>query len=600
MIRSLFDIKYLKRRAKNNLSGPTLSSQFNVLNRKRIRTQKPFYNVFMRQINPRYPSYQDEEDGLRRTYSIPPLQFYYFRKRTVLTGSYRGLIEFFMAILLIIFKFCVYIFTITFIFFSLTKYFIIELSRYLITNKYSKNPKYHEYYYSLFDRLQLTKNAYNSYKNKKVDLINFYDLYLTDKQKKEINDFEFPTGFYPFEEKITQPLIYSESDITDAERKFLLWRSKDKKNRKPNYVQVGDILKEVSPTDEFKEREKKLNTKHNLILDKMHAEAQEHLIKNMEYTFALDKKTHHLLQKSGTEVLNPFDRLEILNNIDKGTEFYTYPKQSSDNIFNTIYRFNKIKEPITYFKSLFSNDLDMFNSYHQHDYDNIYFSDSKHVFIANNTNQTDYFKNLKQKEQENLYNETIQEHLNYKKEYYKNINKKFYEQFFFEETLENILQDDGNCFEDIRHDITSWSTYDMETTILTERILYPYMEFFWEHDTEFYLSRYAYSNLLFSSLYPEPRLLNRLAKRRAKRVKYFNNLHMKRGKKYEKALFFKPIDINKKKKKFFTIKELDLMTTTSSAIQFDFETFFLYLYFFLKEENSPIIIIIDKFISIFF
>lgn len=602
-MRWMFDLKYLKRRPEDVLSGSKLASQFNVVDIKRLRKNINEHQVFCRSINPQFKNDEDHYDAMFKKVLISQ-KILYFRKRIALNGLFRGILEFFLVILLVIFKFCLYMFTLTFVFFCLNKYHIHAVARYLITKKYQKDPVYDEYYYTLNDRLEFTKNMYNAYKNKKVDLVDFYDLYLSTEAKNEINNFEFPTGFHPFESKLTQPLNHEPFYISPYEKKIIdatLKRRIQRETEQP-FDYDSKTKKEKDERLLFEKKEQELENKYNAIMHKREVEAKDHILRNIEYAFALDKQTNYLLQSSGVEVLNPFDRLTIANDNTKGKDMYTYPKQKNKNILTKISRFNYIKEPFTYIKSILNNNPEMFNSYQQHDSDNIYFSDSKHVFISDKKKKTDYLNKLKEKKKEDLYKnvDNTEKELTFAELYYKNYQKKFYDDFFFQEILENILLEDASCFEDIKHDMTCWSTYDIDTNVLNERILYPHMEFFSDHDCEFYTSRYAYGNLFFSSVYPEPNLTSKIGTRRVRRVDRFNSINMSKGKRYEKELYFKPIDLkkkNKKKKIFF--KDIEFVAN-SASIQLDFDNFLLYLYIYLKEDNNPIIICLDKFISIFF
>lgn len=608
-MRRFFFTSTNKRAFKDKTCRVLLRNQFQVLNRKKLANDYNYRVSFMRFANQYYRLNKNNE--LKKIHRILPVQAYYFRKRFASMSIMMGIVEFIFFNFLIIFKVCTYILTLTYIFFSLTKYVVHPVANYMLYQKTSKNPQYSEYLNTLYDRLNFVINCSND--NAKVT--DFFDMYLSEQTKKEIEDFDLPRGKHDYPLINTPIMLDIDSKFGPNTTRFYEIMS-EKKNEPLPKVRTGEKPKQ------YKYRlnsAKKAKYEFKKLVRQLDQDAINYMTKLSAISFQLQNSGSYLVDdvSATVDMLNPFDRIDLVNKNKKYHQYVTYPPQLNNDVLNDVYRSYKGKFPALFLEEnlnklynfcmrkigrnvtiMSGTESNKFRplTYGQHR--TVYAEDGHHVFFVDSEFDKTYRKN----QEEQCLIDKKKQYLKEKYSYLLQHNKKIrdlYNNHAFDQIIEELWTADSGNLNDLLYGPTNWGTIDAETTIFNEKGLYPFMPFFGDHDTDAYLSRYIFNDLYFHNIIrADENYLNKIVERRLCRNKYFQDSYFYRGYRYEKNLYYKPKNIINKKKKETVFKNIDYCG--SYFLQLDFENFLLYLYYSLKEENNPIIILIDKFITIFF
>lgn len=609
MIRSFFTSTNTinKTAFKDKTCRVLLRNQFKVLNRKKLANDYNYRVSFMRFANQYYRLNRKNEIETR--HRISPIQNYYFRKRFASMVILMGIVEFLFFTFLIVFKFFTYILTLTYIFFSLTKYVVHPVANYMLYQKTSKNPQYSEHLNTLYDRLNFVINCAKD--NAKVT--DFFDMYLSEQTKQEIEDFDIPRGRIEY-----RPLNLNKEEFLELSCNF-------KPNTQKFYDDMLKKIKEPLPKQRVGETSrkykyrlynaKKARREFKKLVQQVDIDSQEHIARLVELTMDMQRKNLFIIDSvtCAADMLNPFDRFDLANKNKNFNDYITFPEQEIDTVGPT----NERIFPHYFFKMLLSDlfdwlrmkvgrqftiftgvETERYRELTYGYYNTLYTEDSHHVFFGDKKFDKTYRKNQDEECIKDKKKQLLKERYSYLLKHNKKI-RDLYNNHAFDQIIEELWTADSGNLNDLLYGPTNWGTIDADTTIFNEKSLYPFMPFFGEHDTDAYLSRYIYNDLYFNGvLKGDENYLSKVAYRRIRRNKTFHDGYFNRGFRYEKNLYYKPKNIITKKKKENVFHNIEYCG--SYFLQLDLENFLLYLYYSLKEDNNPLIILIDKFITIFF
>lgn len=557
-----------------------LESQFNVVNRKRLDKDFIYRNLVVQRAN--NFKYNDKNYPY-----IVNNQFYYFRKRTVFSTVYLGILEFILTVLFVVMKFIFFCVGSAYMFVVATYHIIWPFFNYLLLAKYSpKDNKNTEYLYSLYDRLNYVTNTYNSYK-KKIGIFDYYEPYVTEEQIEFLNRFNF-----------------KEKEKNKFRRSRLPYMWFFLPHFRPWYAVQFDNTSIAKNTKVKNGRDVFLNVLNLYELEKfiLHYEKKNYLYYYIKELTNLSKIYPNFLvdRFAVAEMLNPFDKLEMMAEDERREDFKFYPPQSN------FYKKDVLIRPVSFLKRILHKIQVLFKvKIPYSSIDSFFVEDSRMVFI-NDKKRTES-KNFKD---EILVNPNLMVKPFWEEKKYAEFSGEhkreialLYNAFFFEKMLTETYKNDPESLAPIyskKDKKTSWSTAEKESSLMPQRITIPYPTFSTNLANNVYFGRIAYNDIFFHGEAVCTKHMHKIAKERVKRQKRGRKRMNQSAILIPTRFFYKPT----KEDFVFMLEMLRNTAHTTSLEKIQLDDIFLYLLFTLKklkeETNHPIYVLIDSFISIFF